>query len=135
MIVSTYDKWTPHDRTDLDDSPSAPPWRSPEGADLAECERPGASIAAVAMAHGGNANLVHKWRAWAAKRQDTAVTARDVSFVPVPLQAVSLVEHYMCFCHYWTRAIRDQLSLPKVGEALLILDRTIKRTLAVRQNR
>lgn len=57
---------------------------------LAECERPGASIAAVAMAHGVNANLVHKWRAQAAKREDTAVTAPDVSFVPVPLQAAGI---------------------------------------------
>jgi len=29
---------------------------------LAECDEPGASIAAVAQAHGLNANLVHKWR-------------------------------------------------------------------------
>ena len=29
---------------------------------LRECERPEASVAAVAMAHGLNANLVHKWR-------------------------------------------------------------------------
>jgi transposase len=57
---------------------------------LAECERPGASIAAVAMAHGVNANLVHKWRARASERQDTAVTAPNVSFVPVPLQAAAL---------------------------------------------
>ena len=57
---------------------------------LAECERPGASIAAVAMAHGVNANLVHKWRARAANYQDTAVTAPDVSFVPVPLQAAGI---------------------------------------------
>jgi transposase len=57
---------------------------------LAECEHPGASIAAVAMAHGVNANLVHKWRARAVKRQDTAVTAPNVSFVPVPLQAVGM---------------------------------------------
>ncbi len=57
---------------------------------LAECECPGASIAAVAMAHGVNANLVHKWRAGAAKRQETAVTAPNVSFVPVPLQTASI---------------------------------------------
>jgi transposase len=57
---------------------------------LAECERPGASIAAVAMAHGVNANLVHKWRAQAAKREDTAVTVPNISFVPVPLQAAAL---------------------------------------------
>ncbi len=29
---------------------------------LAACEEPGASVAAVAQAHGLNANLVHKWR-------------------------------------------------------------------------
>jgi transposase len=29
---------------------------------LSECERPGVSVAAIAMAHGLNANLVHKWR-------------------------------------------------------------------------
>ena len=29
---------------------------------LAECSEPGASVAAIAQAHGLNANLVHKWR-------------------------------------------------------------------------
>ncbi len=29
---------------------------------LAECAEPGASVAAVALAHGLNANLVHRWR-------------------------------------------------------------------------
>ena len=29
---------------------------------LAECRQPGASVAAVALAHGLNANVVHKWR-------------------------------------------------------------------------
>jgi transposase len=29
---------------------------------LAECRLPGASVAAVALAHGLNANVVHKWR-------------------------------------------------------------------------
>jgi transposase len=29
---------------------------------LIECDQPGASVAAVAQAHGLNANLVHKWR-------------------------------------------------------------------------
>jgi transposase len=28
---------------------------------LAECQRPGASVAAVALAHGLNVNLVRKW--------------------------------------------------------------------------
>jgi transposase len=29
---------------------------------LAKCERPGASVAKVALVHGVNANLVHGWR-------------------------------------------------------------------------
>ncbi|MDR7267852.1 transposase [Pelomonas saccharophila] len=29
---------------------------------LAECSEPGASVAKVAMAHGINANVVHRWR-------------------------------------------------------------------------
>jgi len=52
---------------------------------LAECERPGASIAAVAMAHGINANLVHKWRGRAMQRQDSAVAPLPTSFLPVPV--------------------------------------------------
>jgi len=34
---------------------------------LAECAQTGASVARVAMAHGLNANLVHKWRRLAAR--------------------------------------------------------------------
>ena len=47
---------------------------------LAECDRPGASVAAVALSHGVNANLVHKWR-----RQQRPVAAVNPSFVPVTL--------------------------------------------------
>ena len=46
---------------------------------LAECAAPGASVAKVAMAHGVNANLVHKWR-----RQTEAVgSPAGPAFVPV----------------------------------------------------
>ena len=41
---------------------------------LAECMRPGASVATVAMSHGLNANLVHKWRR--AVRVGQVVTTR-----------------------------------------------------------
>jgi transposase len=58
---------------------------------MAECEAPGASVARVAMAHGINANVVHRWRQWAreggARRtrssMATPVTAAGESFVPV----------------------------------------------------
>ena len=45
---------------------------------VAECRAPGASIAAVALSHGVNANLVHKWLRQA-ERQATGTPA----FVPV----------------------------------------------------
>ena len=43
---------------------------------LAECARPGASVAAVAMAHGLNANLVRKWRHTATGGSMPAVLAQ-----------------------------------------------------------
>jgi transposase len=50
---------------------------------LADCSAPGASVAKVAMAHGVNANLVHKWR-----RQSEAVGNPDAAaFVPVTVAA------------------------------------------------
>jgi transposase len=53
---------------------------------LAECAEPGASVASVALKHGLNANLVHKWRRLAHPCTSTAL--EDVpppQFVPVPL--------------------------------------------------
>lgn len=50
---------------------------------LAECAAPGNSVAQVAMAHGLNANLVHKWR-----RQASAVAEPPMpAFVPVTVAA------------------------------------------------
>ena len=49
---------------------------------LSECMHPGASVAGVALSHGINANVVHKWRRLA----DTAPLP-VASFVPVALPA------------------------------------------------
>jgi transposase len=49
---------------------------------LAECARPEASVAAVAMAHGLNANVVHKWRRQAAGTASLPVA----TFVPVSVK-------------------------------------------------
>jgi len=56
---------------------------------LAECEAAGASVAQVAMAHGLNANLVHKWRRLVG-RGVTQPVARNAasSFIAVPLPAM-----------------------------------------------
>ena len=57
---------------------------------MAECEAPGASVARVAMAHGINANVVHRWRQLAreggvrrTRPSTTPVTSTSTSFVPV----------------------------------------------------
>lgn len=47
---------------------------------LAECEAPGASAAKVAMSHGLNANLVHKWQRVAGHDGEPA---GHLAFVPV----------------------------------------------------
>lgn len=58
---------------------------------MAECEVPGASVAQVAMAHGINANVVHRWRQWAreggARRTRPSLTpaVATEAFVPVVL--------------------------------------------------
>ena len=49
---------------------------------LAECAEPGASVARVAMAHGINANVVHKWR----RNASGKLLAAPASFVPVSVQ-------------------------------------------------
>ncbi len=54
---------------------------------LEACAAPGASVAEVAMAHGLNANLVHKWRqqARSGAQQPTA------TFVPVAVTAAQVM--------------------------------------------
>lgn len=53
---------------------------------LVACNAPGASVAAIALAHGLNANLVHKWR----RNQARPVVARRLAgtlgeFIALPL--------------------------------------------------
>jgi transposase len=55
---------------------------------LGECAEPGASVAAVALAHGLNSNLVHKWRRQANGHTQTGgVRAAPVAetFIPVAM--------------------------------------------------
>lgn len=51
---------------------------------LSECAQPGASVARVALSHGINANVVHKWRRLA---HAGAAPLPVASFVPVALPA------------------------------------------------
>jgi transposase len=51
---------------------------------LAECDEPGTSVAKIAMAHGINANVVHRWRQLA-RESTVAVDSRGSEFVAVTL--------------------------------------------------
>jgi transposase len=53
---------------------------------LRECQEPGASVASVALAHGLNANLVHKWRRCRANCDVTVKPMRaGAEFIALPL--------------------------------------------------
>lgn len=54
---------------------------------IAECDEPGASVAKVAMAHGINANVVHRWRQLAREGQVRPANAGE--FIALPLTASS----------------------------------------------
>jgi transposase len=55
---------------------------------MAECGAPGASVAKVAMLHGINANVVHRWRQLAREARPALGTVTG-EFVPVSLPAIS----------------------------------------------
>lgn len=59
---------------------------------LAACAHPGASVASVALAHGINANLVHRWRRDAADRGPTRRGNTELAeFVPMAIAAAPVV--------------------------------------------
>jgi transposase len=55
---------------------------------LSECDMPGASVAKVAMSHGINANIVHRWRQLAREGAQGTV-ARSREFVPVSVASLA----------------------------------------------
>jgi transposase len=56
---------------------------------LTECAVPGASVAKVALSHGLNANLVHRWRRVAEGREPAVrAAARVEEFVALRMPAV-----------------------------------------------
>ena len=59
---------------------------------VAECAAPGASVASVALEHGLNANLVHRWLRIAEGRERVGQAVQRVEqFVAVPMAAVASV--------------------------------------------
>jgi transposase len=57
---------------------------------LAQCDEPGASVAQVAMSHGINDNVVHRWRQLARQRQAAQRVAVTEASGPAPAQFVPL---------------------------------------------
>lgn len=57
---------------------------------LAACCEPGASVSAVALSFGVNANLVHQWRRGRGYKATRGVAARPVSEPPPAFVALSL---------------------------------------------
>jgi transposase len=56
-----------------------------KGQVLAECEEPGASVAKVAMSHGINDNVVHRWRQLVREGRPAVAPAPRSEFVPIAL--------------------------------------------------
>ena len=52
---------------------------------LGECGVAGASVAQVALAHGLNANLVHKWRRQVGGDRPSGMAAEMTTFIPVTM--------------------------------------------------
>ena len=52
---------------------------------LSECSVPGASVAQVALAHGLNANLVHKWRRQTRGAKLSVTAPEMTTFIPVTM--------------------------------------------------
>ena len=57
---------------------------------VAACNEPGASVAKVAMAHGINANVVHRWRQLA--REGKPATTKTGEFIALPLMVTQKTE-------------------------------------------
>jgi transposase len=62
---------------------------------VAACGTPGASVAKVAMSHGINANVVHRWRQLA-REGGQATVARPSEFVPVAIAARTALPTQSC---------------------------------------
>lgn len=59
---------------------------------LSECGVPGASVAQIALAHGLNANLVHKWRRQAGGGGPSVTPAEMTTFIPVAMAPAATSE-------------------------------------------
>ena len=58
---------------------------------LAQCRQPGASLAGIALGHGINPNMVHRWIREERSRQELAELQKNAAvFLPVQLQPAAV---------------------------------------------
>ena len=62
---------------------------------VAQCDAAGASVAKVAMSHGINANVVHRWRQLA-REGGQATAAKPSEFVPVAIATPTPLPVHSC---------------------------------------
>ena len=63
---------------------------------LAACRQPGASIAAVALAHGINANVVHKWLAGIGMKRSGQHSPAAAHAAPSPITPMQFLPVGLC---------------------------------------
>jgi transposase-like protein len=88
---------------------------------VAACQQPGASIAAVALQHGMNTNVLHRWlKEWAQGMHrlegglaTAPVAPRTPAFVPIELNAVASTTASEQPCVAASRTVTD-IRIPKL---------------------
>ncbi|WP_226662947.1 IS66-like element accessory protein TnpA [Microbulbifer aggregans] len=78
---------------------------------LQECQEPGTSVASVALLHGINANLIHKWR----READGSHKPAEPKFVPLALPVPSGVPQEVVF---ELRGIKVRWPLAQIDRAI-----------------
>jgi transposase len=93
---------------------------------LAACDEPGASISAVALAHGLNTNLVRKWRGGrGVKRAGMAITATAAIQAPPAPQGAApefIAIEMPAPPKPAARAAAEPLTAAPIGEALIQIE-------------
>jgi transposase len=93
---------------------------------VAACGEPGASISAVALAHGLNANLVRKWRTGrGARPAGTAVT--PTAAIQAPLSPVSTAPEFVAIDmpappRAAARAAAEAVTASSIGDPLIHIE-------------
>nr|WP_295085886.1 transposase [uncultured Roseateles sp.] len=79
---------------------------------MAECELPGTSVAKVALAHGINANVVHRWRQLL-REGKPSLPAISSGFVPVSLASAPVPSESVASAEIRVELSRGAIAMTK----------------------